>query len=290
MKFFLRDVAFSYSSKVAGKKLIFNHLDLAIESGECLGVIGQEGAGKTTLLQLLDALVRPDSGIVSIDDEDIWKVQDNLPKIRCQIGFSFQFPEQHFFCETVEEELIYAGRNFGLTSVAPGGSRKALEEVGLVPEEHLGRSPFALSIGEARRLAIASVLILQPRAMLLDEPTVGLDGEGVDRTLAIMKQAKRRGTTLVVVSHELDFLAEIADRIIVLANGVQADESARRLLTDSPRLALYGYDPPEVVEYTDELRQRGMNIPPDVLTMDEMRAKIGHRPLDEESPNTTSHC
>ena len=87
MKFSLRDVAFSYSSKVTSKKLIFNHLDLAIESGECLGVIGQEGAGKTTLLQLLDALVRPDNGIVSIDDEDIWKVQGNLPQIRSQIGF-----------------------------------------------------------------------------------------------------------------------------------------------------------------------------------------------------------
>jgi energy-coupling factor transport system ATP-binding protein len=279
MTFALSDVSFAYSTRFAGRNDVFTNLRLVIESGECLGVIGNEGAGKTTLLQLLDGLLKPEHGTVCVDGEDVWKSRNHLLRIRRQIGFGFQFPEQHFFCETVEEEVMYGPRNFGLEGFTVDIARRALEETGLAPDVYLARSPFTLSMGEARRVALASLLTLQPRAILLDEPTVGLDGEGIERVLAVMEHARRRGATLVVVSHDLDILAGIADRIIVLSRGILADEPARGLLTDAIRLAAFGYDPPEVVRYAHELRQRGMKIPHDVVTVEEISKHLSGRPI-----------
>lgn len=272
MKFVLDNVTFAYAAKPADRHEVFTHLHLAIESGECVGVVGQEGVGKTTLLQLLNGLVKPESGSVYVDGENVWGTRAGLPQIRRQVGFAFQFPEQHFFCETVEQEMMYAPRNFGLDAAV--SLRQALEETGLAPDAYLARSPFTLSTGEARRVALACVLVLQPRAMLLDELTVGLDGEGVERVVSVLDRAKRRGVTLVIVSQDIDVLSELADRIIVLENGIRADESARRLLTDQARLAAFGYDPPEVVRYAGELRLRGVTLPGDVLTVQELRERM----------------
>jgi len=259
---------------VPGKRRVFDGLDLTIESGECVGIIGQEGMGKTTLLQLLDGLLKPDSGKVRIDGNDIWEAPKHLPELRRQIGFAFQFPEQHFFCESVKDEMEYSAKNFGGEKLAAEQVSKALHQVGLAADHFLGRSPFSLSIGEARRLALASLVVLRPRAMLLDEPTVGLDGDGVERTLDVLKPLHKQGVTMVIVSHELDFLAELVTRVVVLENGIKADEPARNLLTDPARLEIFGYSLPEAVQYVEELRRRGVTIPPGTLTVQEIQEVI----------------
>jgi energy-coupling factor transport system ATP-binding protein len=276
MTFQLEDVSFSYKSKVGSARAIFDGLSLAIGSGECVGIIGPEGSGKTTLLQLMDALVKPDRGKVLIDGRNIWQEPRRLHEIRRKVGFAFQFPEQQFFSETVGEELKFALRNFGMWSDSTAHRpEEALLTIGLQPEMFLQRSPFALSIGEARRVALASILTTQPRAILLDEPTVGLDASGVERVIGTLQQLKSKGVTIVIVSHDLDALAEIAERVVVLGKGVEEDAPARILFYDQEKLARCGYDLPEVVRYMRELRAQGQAIPRDVLTMEEARKAIG---------------
>ncbi len=249
MTFDLHGIGFAYHSKNSTRHRVFNGLTLSIQRGECVGVLGHEGAGKTTLLQCMAGLLTPDEGSISIDGTNVWQNNRFISRLRNRIGFAFQFPEQQFFCETVERELLYARNNFGeyesATYMAP---HEALNVLGLDADRYLHRSPFSLSMGEARRVALATLLMTKPDALLLDEPTVGLDGAGVDIVLNLLCRMKHEGVTVVVVSHDVDVLAEAASRIIIMGNGsVLEDGAVEEVFVNDALLSAHGYGVPEIV-------------------------------------------
>ena len=267
----LRDIAFAYKAKGSFGKTVLNGFDLSVGLGECVGVIGQEGSGKTTLLQLMNGLLKPDRGTVHIDGCDIWQAPESIARLRRRIGFAFQFPEQQFFCETVHDELLYAKLNFrDLSNSDYTTPEEALESVGLHPSQFLERSPFTLSMGEARRVALATVLMTKPEALLLDEPTVGLDGRGIECVVSLLRKVKDQGVTTVLVSHDVDVLAEVASRIVILDGGrARNDLPVQEIFTDEELLSAYGYQLPEVVRFMAEHDKRNGRSERQFYTMNE---------------------
>ena len=265
MTFELQDVGFAYHSKNTIRRRVFSSLTLSVQRGECVGVLGHEGAGKTTLLQCMAGLLRPDGGSIDIDGVNIWQGDHFTAQLRRQIGFAFQFPEQQFFCDTIEEELLYARNNFrdyvGTVCMAP---HEALNALGLDADPFLHRSPFSLSMGEARRVALATLLMTKPNALLLDEPTVGLDGAGTDIVVNLLSRMKHEGVTVVVVSHDVDVLAEVASRIIIMENGrVLEDGAVQNIFVNDLLLSTYGYGVPEIVRIMrGEAADHGWTIVP----------------------------
>ena len=277
MTFELRDIAFAYKGKASTGRAVVNRLNLSAGLGECVGVIGQEGAGKTTLLQLMNGLLKPDQGTVRIDGTDIWQCPDSISGFRQRIGFAFQFPEQQFFCETIRDELLYASVNFGDGLLSGGPTpEQALALVGLHASKFLSRSPFTLSMGEARRVALAIVLMAQPRALLLDEPTAGLDGKGIDFVVNLLRRMKDQQVTTVLVSHDVDVLAEVASRVIVLEEGeVRHDLPVEEILINRELLGAYGYELPEIVRFMSEYGKRNGGVERRLYTVNEARALPG---------------
>lgn len=223
MEIALEEVWFAYRSKAFGTQNVFSGVTTRIASGEAVAVIGEEGSGKSTLLQLVDGLLRPDSGAVLLDRVDIWQSPKRLHELRRRVGFAFQFPEAQFFCETVRDELLYAARMFGSGRPSDGEINEVLTELGLA-QQILGRSPFALSMGEARRVALASVLLHKPQALLVDEPTAGLDSFGIECVHGLLRRLTRQGTTVVVATHDEELISSLAHRVIHVAEGKIARE------------------------------------------------------------------
>ncbi len=218
MNIALEDVRFAYRSNAFGTRDVFSGITLRVASGEAVAVMGEEGSGKSTLLQLMDGLLRPDAGVVLLDGENIWQSPKRLHELRRRIGFAFQFPESQFFCETVNDELLFAARNFGIPLPSNKEITALLAELGLT-REILSHSPFSLSMGEARRVALASVLLHKPQALLLDEPTAGLDSFGVECVHALLRRLRTEGKTVVVVSHDEELVSSVTHRIVCLADG-----------------------------------------------------------------------
>lgn len=219
MNLSLVDVSFAYKSKAFSPHRVFDSLNLSIKSGECVAVTGEEGTGKSTLLQLVNALLKPDAGKVLVDDQDIWAHANYRKELRCKTGFAFQFPEQQFFCETVLGELLFTLRNIGAERA---DSRvkciRVLEDLGL-DESYLSRSPFSLSMGEARRVALASLLAHDPDSFLFDEPTAGLDGFGIDTVKTLLLNLRSAQKTILLVSHDVELVSSVASRVVVLEGG-----------------------------------------------------------------------
>jgi energy-coupling factor transport system ATP-binding protein len=257
MTFDLHDVTFSYQTKGRSGRRVIDNVNLFIRQGECVGVIGHEGAGKTSLLQLMIGLLKPALGTVTVDGIDLWRKPEFVSAVRRQIGFAFQFPEQQFFCETVEGELRYAPENFGHCAdfMKP---EEALSALGIRPDLYMHRSPFSLSMGEARLIALSTLLVTRPQALLLDEPTAGLDGSGVDNVLSLLQQMKADGKTIIIVSHDVDVLAEIASRVIIMRGGrIEEDGRLTELFTNAELLSNHGYQLPEVIRFMREAGQGG---------------------------------
>lgn len=252
MTFDLQDVTFSYQTKHGSGPRVIDHVNLFIRQGECVGVIGHEGAGKTSLLQLMIGLLKPALGTIEVDGVDIWQKPEAVSALRRKIGFAFQFPEQQFFCETVEGELRYAPENFGHDAgfMKP---EEALGALGIRADLYMHRSPFSLSMGEARLIALATLLVTKPQALLLDEPTAGLDGAGVDNVLNLLLRMKADSTTIIIVSHDVDVLAEIASRTIIMRGGrIEEDGPVAEILMNGELLSNHGYQLPEVVRFIQE--------------------------------------
>lgn len=276
MNFALEHVSYSYRTRHGKPASVFSDLNLHVGSRECIGIMGREGAGKSTLLQLIDGLLRPESGSVSVNGVDVGGGKLPVASLRRQIGFMFQFPEQQFFCATVEEELNYSLKIGGVSAPESAvRTDEVLRSVGLDPSSTLQRSPLTLSFGESRRLALALVLIVRPRLVLADEPTAGLDAAAASLAQKTLGALHAGGATIVLASHDVDFLAEIASRIIILADGVVAvDRPAAELLSDDTLLAQFGYEPPEVVSLLAEWKRRGLSAPPGFHRVEDLR-RIG---------------
>lgn len=252
-------------------------VSLEIATGEMVGIIGATGSGKSTLVQHFNGLLRPTSGRVLLDGEDLHAPRVDRRRIRQQVGLLFQYPEQQLFEETVFADVAFGPRNLGLPpDEVRARVRRALDLVGLPPDRVGPRSPFELSGGEMRRAAIAGVLAMEPRMLILDEPTAGLDPRARRDLLEQIRRFHReRALTIVLVTHSMDAVAQLCDRLLVLDRGrLVADGPTREVFADPARLTALGLGLPQVTLLARRLRERGLPVRPDVLTADEARVAI----------------
>ena len=248
-------------------------MTLSVYRGELLGLIGHTGSGKSTLIQHLNGLLKPTSGRVLLNGKDIWAEPKKIRNVRFRVGLVFQYPEYQLFEETVYRDIAFGPKNRGLSGEALDHRiREAARFAGL-SEDKLEQSPFALSGGQKRRVAIAGVIAMEPEVLVLDEPSAGLDPRGREELLEhIRAYHQERGNTVVLVSHSMEEIARYADRIAVLAGGnVLMTGTPREVFSHGSVLLKAGLDVPQVTRVAMELRKRGLPIDPAVYTVEELR-------------------
>ena len=251
-------------------------VSLEIYRGEFLGIIGHTGSGKSTLIQHLNGLLQPTVGKIYLDGRDIWADPKKIRDVRFRVGLVFQYPEYQLFEETVYKDISFGPRNMGLDEKEIDRRvRSAAYFVGL-RDDQLDQSPFELSGGQKRRVAIAGVIAMEPEVLILDEPSAGLDPAGRRSLLKNIKEYHReRGTTVVMVSHSMDEVAENVDRIIVLADaGVVMSGTPREVFSRAGELVAVGLDVPQVTRVAMALRQRGVDIDSAVYTVADLRRAL----------------
>ena len=249
---------------------------LTIGDGEFVGLIGHTGSGKSTLVQHLNGLMKPDHGSVIVDGMDVSDKNTDLREIRRRVGLVFQYPEHQLFEETVRKDVSFGPRNLGCSEQEiEERVVKACHQVGL-SNEKLDMSPFDLSGGNKRRVAIAGVLAMRPRVLVLDEPTAGLDPRGRNELLELIRGLhEEEGNTIVMVSHSMDDISALAQRIIVMNEGrVAMDGTPREVFAHPQELVDMHLGVPAAAQLAMELRKRGYNLPDNVYTLDEMRSLI----------------
>jgi energy-coupling factor transport system ATP-binding protein len=255
-------------------------IDLTIEDGEFVGLIGHTGSGKSTLIQHINGLLKPTQGTVEVGGIDTAQKGADMKKLRMLVGLVFQYPEHQLFEETVERDVAFGPKNMGLQPEEVAlRVRRALMQVGLPGEGVLPRSPFELSGGQRRRAAIAGVLAMEPQVLILDEPTAGLDPQGREEVLALVRSIhETRRCTVVMVSHSMDEVARVASRVIVMNKAeIAIDGAPREVFERSAELLEMGLDVPAVAQLCAELKARGVDVPPGIMTLEELKDFIVRR-------------
>ena len=251
-------------------------VNMEIMEGEFLGIIGHTGSGKSTLIQHLNGLLKPTSGRILLGDRDIWEDPKKIRDVRFRVGLVFQYPEYQLFEETVYKDVAFGPRNMGLDETEIDRRvRSALIFSGL-SEDLLEKSPFDLSGGQKRRVAIAGVIAMEPEVLILDEPSAGLDPAGRRSMLENIRNYHReKGTTVVMVSHSMDEVAENVDRIVVLADaGVVMSGTPHEVFSRAQELLDVGLNVPQVTQVAMELARQGIGIDPAVYTVADLRAAL----------------
>lgn len=252
-------------------------VSLTIDDGEFIGLIGHTGSGKSTLVQHLNGLLMPSGGKIMVDGLDLADRQTDRRAVRRKVGLVFQYPENQLFEETVAKDIAFGPRNLGLDEQEiERRVREAMRKVALDYDELHERSVFELSGGQMRRVAIAGVLAMEPKTLVLDEPCAGLDPRGREEILGLIRDLhKESGTTIVMVSHSMDDVASLAGRVIVMNHGeVTMDGTPREVFAQGARLREMGLDVPQAVLLADKLRERGFDIPEGAYRMEEIKAAI----------------
>ena len=254
-----------------------DNVSLTIADGEFVGLIGHTGSGKSTLVQHLNGLLMPTSGRILVDGMDVADRNTDRRAIRRKVGLVFQYPESQLFEETVAKDIAFGPRNLGLDEAEIDRRvRDAMRRVALDYDEFGGRSVFELSGGQMRRVAIAGVLAMEPRVLVLDEPCAGLDPRGREEILGLIRALHAEsGATIVMVSHSMDDVASLAERVIVMDHGkVAMDGAPREVFSRGEELRAIGLDVPQAVELADRLRARGFDVPQGTYRIEEMRAYL----------------
>ena len=251
-------------------------VSLEIRRGEFLGIIGHTGSGKSTLIQHLNGLLRPTAGKIYLDGRDIWEDPKKIRDVRFRVGLVFQYPEYQLFEETAYKDIAFGPKNMGLDQGEINRRVRAAARFAGLDESLLEKSPFDLSGGQKRRVAIAGVIAMEPEVLILDEPSAGLDPAGRRSLLRNIKEYHReRGTTVVMVSHSMDEVAENVDRIIVLADaGVVMSGTPREVFSRAGELVEVGLDVPQVTRVAMALRERGVDVDPAVYTVADLRRAL----------------
>lgn len=250
---------------------------LSIDAGTFVGLLGPTGSGKSTLIQHFNALLRPTSGTVCVAGIDLSQRRADVRTVRRKVGLVFQYPEHQLFEETVFDDVAYGPRNLGLaTQEIQDRVHDALRLVGVDPDAFGRRSPFSLSGGEMRRVAIAGVLAMQPEVLVLDEPAAGLDPQGKQEILGQIRTLHReRGLTVILITHSMDEAAQLVDRIVVMNRGqVAMDGPVRGIFRRADELASIGLGVPAITDLMLRLGRRGVAVHLDVLSLEEARAAI----------------
>ena len=274
----VKHLTHTYSAGSALQQTAVNDVNMVIEEGEFVAIVGHTGSGKSTLVQHLNGLLKPTSGQVLVDGEDMNGEKVNKRLIRQKVGLVFQYPEYQLFEETVAKDIAFGPKNQGLDAEEIDRRvRKAMARVQLDYDKYAERSPFELSGGQMRRVAIAGVLAMEPRYLILDEPAAGLDPKGRDRILGMVKDLHEAGVTVVMVSHSMDDCARLATRMIVMSKGtVVASDTPRNLFAQPEMMASVGLGVPEAARLCQLLREKGVDLPHDLYTQEEMHAALLH--------------
>ena len=252
-------------------------IHLQIDDGECIGLIGRTGSGKSTLIQHFNGLLQATRGKVLVDGQDLRDKKTDRRKIRQKIGLVFQYPEYQLFEETIEADIGFAPKRMGLSKdEITERVKESMQMVGLDYETFRNRSPFELSGGQMRRVAIAGVLAMNPNMLVLDEPSAGLDPEGrADILNQIRHMREKTGITVVYVSHSMDEIAQLVDRVIVMDKGkIVLQGSVRDIFTQAAKLKELGLGIPQITALMHRLRERGYDVSTGIVTIDEAREAI----------------
>lgn len=276
MPIIVHHLSHEYGADTKLNTLALNDINLVIPDGQFVGLIGHTGSGKTTLIQHLDALLEPKSGTVYLDGEDIFEKDYDRQKLRGAMGLVFQYPEHQLFETTVFADVCFGPKNLGLDKKEVElRAYDALKLVGL-EDEVFYQSPFDLSGGQKRRVAIAGVLAMQPKVLILDEPTAGLDPKGRDEILdCINILHHKKDMTVILVSHSMEDVAKYVDRIIVMNKGkVFLDGSPKDVFAHYKELEEIGLAAPEVTYIMNELAAKGLSVSTEATTLEEAKAEI----------------
>ena len=258
-----------YNAGLPDETAALNDVSFSIEEGDFVGIIGSTGSGKSTLISHFNGLNRPTSGKIYVDGRDMWAEGEDLRNFRFLVGLVFQYPEYQLFEETCAKDIAYGPRNMGLSEEEVQRRVKEAAEFTGLSEELLQRSPFELSGGQKRRVAIAGVMAMEPRILVLDEPAAGLDPEGRDTILAQIKAYhKKTGVTVVLVSHSMEDIAKYADKVLVMHRaGVAMYDTVEKIFARAPELLELGLSVPQVTQIFLRLKEMGLDIKTDVYTM-----------------------
>ena len=271
-----KNLTYIYGEGTPFEKKAVNNVNIKIEQGELIGIMGHTGSGKSTFVQMLNGLIKPHSGQVLLNGKNIWDKPKEIKKIRFQVGMVFQYPEYQLFEETVYKDIAFGPKNMGLSDEEVDKSvRRAARFVGL-KDELLNKSPFDLSGGEKRRAAIAGVIAMDPDVLILDEPTAGLDPMGRDVLLSqIVQYHKERKNTVLMVSHSMEDLARIADRIMVMNNSnLEMFDTTKNVYSQNKRLEEISLRVPQITKIMAELKDKGFEFSDGVLTVEQALEEI----------------
>ena len=271
MAIIIHELEHRYEDGSAGEKVALHDVNIKIEQGEMIGLIGHTGSGKSTLIQHLNGLLKPTSGAVFYDGKDINDSDLSKKKLRSKVGLVFQYPEYQLFESTVIDDVKFGPKNIGMDSLKIDmNSFQALKQVG-IGEDLLDVSPLELSGGQKRRVAIAGVLAMEPEVLILDEPTAGLDPSGRDEILDLVaKLHKERNLTVILVSHSMEDVARYVERLIVMNHGTVAfDATPGEVFSHYKELEKIGLMAPQVTYVMEGLARRGVTLPHNAITVQE---------------------
>lgn len=272
----VRNLTHIYSPNTPFERTAVKEVNISVQAGEFIGIIGRTGSGKSTLIQHLNGLLKPDSGEVLFEGENIWKDKAFTRSIRAKVGLVFQYPEYQLFEETVYQDIAFGPKNMGLSEEEV--DRRVMRAAGFVglTERRLKKSPFDLSGGQKRRAAIAGVIAMEPQVLILDEPTAGLDAAGRDGILQnIRAYQKAQNAAIIMVSHSMEEVAAMADRLIVMKDGtVDMIGTPQEVFSQPQRLKEMGLDVPQVTEVFLRLRDMGIDVPESVYTLSQAKEAL----------------
>lgn len=271
----LKNISFTYSKSTETSHKALDNISLKIDGG-ITGLIGHTGCGKSTLVQMINGLLRPDEGQVLLDGQDIWAEPKKIRDVRFKVGLVMQYPEYQLFADTVEEDIAFGPKNMGISGDELDRRVKESAKFAGLSEELLTKSPFELSGGQKRRVALAGVLAMGPEVLILDEPAAGLDPAGRRDILGgIKKYSRASGTTVIIVSHSMEDMAMYCDNIVVMANSkIFMYKSCAEVFSEHRELVAVGLDVPAITRVAASLCELGINIGEDVYTVDYAAEKI----------------
>lgn len=273
----VKNLTYVYNPNSPFEAKALDDINLEIEEGEFIGLIGHTGSGKSTLIQHLNGLIKPTKGSIIIDGVDITDENADLRAIRQKVGLVFQYPEHQLFEETVYKDIAFGPKNLGLDDEEiEERVRGAMGLVGLKFDEIKDRSPFELSGGQKRRVAIAGVLAMKPKVLILDEPTAGLDPGGRDEIFEEIESLyEKEKITIILVSHSMEDVAKLVNRIIVMHKGkIKMDGPPREVFKNADELEKLGLGIPQITSFMRAYRRKGNNVRDDVLTVKEAEEEI----------------
>lgn len=271
-----KGLTYRYGIGTPFEKTAVDHVDLEIESGSFVGIIGHTGSGKSTLIQHLNGLLKPTEGSILLDGKDIWAEKAQMRQVRFRVGLVFQYPEYQIFEETVAKDIAFGPRNMGLAEEEVQARVKETAAIVGLSDDILEQSPFLLSGGQKRRVAIAGVMAMRPEVLILDEPTAGLDPRGREEILEEIKAYRRQtGATILLVSHSMEDVARHAQQILVMNAGkVFCYNTVENVFRRSQELQAIGLAVPQITRVCNALRAKGIPLTEDIFTVEQAKEQL----------------